>query len=267
MQSKIRIGVLISGGGSNLQAILDACRQGHIPADVAVVVADRPQAIGLNRARKEGKPALVVDYSDILHRHRSSPQTMALPSDIDLQMVVRKQRLFDGQDDAARMASLLIPRILAELQLLSLLVPFDLDLLVLAGFMRNLTPFFIDRFNLEPDRPRIMNIHPALLPAFPGVDGYCDTLHYGCKLAGCTVHFIDYGEDSGPIIAQRSFAIEEDDTLDTVRRKGLEIEWQLYPECIGLFARRRLQVVTMTYTGKDGLPYHRRVVKIITTQD
>ena len=125
--------------------------------------------------------------------------------------------------------------------------------------MRNLTPYFIDRVNTERCRPRIMNIHPALLPAFAGNDGYGDTFRYGCKVGGCTVHFIDYGEDTGPIIGQRAFQIEPEDTLDTIRKKGLKLEWELYPACIQLFALGRLHTVKMSYdlpggkeNGKDG---------------
>jgi phosphoribosylglycinamide formyltransferase-1 len=137
------------------------------------------------------------------------------------------------------------------------------DLLVLAGFMRNLTPYFIDRFNTDTDRPRIMNIHPALLPAFAGVDGYGDTFRYGCKVGGCTVHFIDYGEDSGPIIGQKAFPILEGDDLDAIKKKGLELEWQLYPECIQLFAQGRLRVVNMTHTLDNGRIMQRKVVRIV----
>jgi phosphoribosylglycinamide formyltransferase-1 len=111
-----------------------------------------------------------------------------------------------------------------------------MDLLVLAGFMRVLTPYFIDRINTVSGKHRIMNIHPALLPSFPGTDGYGDTFRYGCKIGGCTVHFIDYGEDTGPIIGQKAFEIEDTDTLDDVKRKGLEKEWGLYPLCIQKFA-------------------------------
>ncbi len=109
--------------------------------------------------------------------------------------------------------------------------------------MRNLTPYFIDRVNHDRDRPRIMNIHPALLPSFPGVDGYGDTFNYGCKVGGCTVHFIDYGEDTGPIIGQRAFPIQPGDTLDTIKKNGLIEEWKLYPHCIELFGRGKLKVV------------------------
>lgn len=111
-----------------------------------------------------------------------------------------------------------------------------MDLLVLAGFMRVLTPYFIDRIN-DTGKYRIMNIHPALLPAFPGTDGYGDTFRYGCKVGGCTVHFIDYGEDTGPIIGQKAFDIADDDTLDDIKKKGLQKEWELYPQCIQKFAQ------------------------------
>ena len=108
-----------------------------------------------------------------------------------------------------------------------------------------------------------MNIHPALLPVFPGVDGYGDTYRYGCKVGGCTVHFIDYGEDSGPIIGQRCFPIEEGDTLDEVKAKGLKLEWQLYPWCIQRFAEDRLRTVKKTYKLDNGRVMARTVVQVI----
>jgi phosphoribosylglycinamide formyltransferase-1 len=108
-----------------------------------------------------------------------------------------------------------------------------------------------------------MNIHPALLPSFPGVDGYGDTYRYGCKVGGCTVHFVDYGEDSGPIIGQKAFDIGPEDTIESVRKRGLELEWELYPECIQLFAQDRLRVVSKTYTREDGAELKRRVVEIV----
>ena len=157
-------------------------------------------------------------------------------------------------------------RVVAESRLLAQIDAHGpVDLLVLAGFMRNLTPYFIDRFNADPGNPRIMNIHPAILPSFPGVDGYGDTFRYGCKVGGCTVHFIDYGEDSGPIIGQRAFPILDTDSLDDVKRKGLEQEWQLYPECIQHFAQGSLKTVNMTHTLDSGNLYHRTVVKVAQT--
>ena len=116
------------------------------------------------------------------------------------------------------------------------MLAYDMDLLVLAGFMRVFTPYLIDRINTEPGQYKIMNIHPALLPSFPGTDGYGDTFRYGCKIGGCTVHYIDYGEDTGPIIGQKAFEIQDSDTLDDIKRKGLEKEWELYPQCIQKFA-------------------------------
>lgn len=263
MKSKIRIGVLISGSGTNLQAIIDRARQGRIHAEVVVVGADRNDATGLDRARHSGISTFVVDYGDIIRQYRSSPDCQALPPDFDLETMKRKQHLLPADAPAEKVNIFLTTRALAESRLLGQLEPFGLDLLVLAGFMRNFTPYFIDRFNTDAHRPRIMNIHPALLPAFPGVDGYGDTFRYGCKVAGCTVHFIDYGEDSGPIIAQRSFAIAEDDTLERVREKGLALEWQLYPECIQLFAEGRLHLVTLTHCLENGQIIQRRIVKIV----
>jgi phosphoribosylglycinamide formyltransferase-1 len=108
-----------------------------------------------------------------------------------------------------------------------------------------------------------MNIHPALLPSFPGVDGYGDTYRYGCKVGGCTVHFVDYGEDTGPIIGQKAFEIQPEDTLAIVREKGLKLEWELYPACIALFAEDRLRVVSKTYTLQDGTEFKRRLVEMV----
>jgi len=129
--------------------------------------------------------------------------------------------------------------------------------------MRKLSPYLIDRIDRDPSLPRIMNIHPALLPAFPGTDGYGDTLRYGAKVGGCTVHFVDYGEDSGPIIGQRAFAIEPDDTLETIKAKGLALEWELYPACIQLFAQDRLTVEEDICPALRGGNFKRRIVKIL----
>lgn len=262
MHRPIRIGALISGGGTNLQAIIDACEQGRIDAQVVFVGSDTPAAKGLQRAARHNISSFVVDYAQAIRQYRRDPAGFIAPADFNLEEVRGRQHLFGPNADAERVEGFLITRAVAEAQLLAQIAPYGIDLLVLAGFMRNLTPYFIDRFNTEPGRPRIMNIHPALLPAFAGVDGYGDTFRYGCKVGGCTVHFVDYGEDSGPIIGQKCFAIQEDDTLDTVRRKGLELEWQLYPECIQLFAEGRLHVVRMTHTLDNGKLVQRAVIKI-----
>ena len=262
MQQKIKIGALVSGGGTNLQAILDACDGGRIAGEVVFVGSDKPEAKGLDRARARDIATFSVDYGAIIRRHKDAAPSNTPPADFNLDEVWRKQDLFGPGVDAVKVKAFLTTRAVAEHRLLEQMKPFGVDLLVLAGFMRNLTPYFIDRFNADRNRPNIMNIHPALLPAFPGVDGYGDTFRYGCKVGGCTVHFIDYGEDSGPIIGQRAFAITESDDLDAIRRKGLESEWELYPECIQLFAQGRIRVVTTTHTPGGKAIVQRKVVKI-----
>ena len=263
MGKKIRIGSLISGGGTNLQAIIDACEDGRIDGQMAFVASDQSGVKGLERARKHNIASFVVEYGPFIQAYRQDPANLRLPDDFDFSEIRAKQHLFpaDGPDD--RIRSFLFTRAAAESRLLSEIKAHEpVDLLVLAGFMRNLTPYFIDRFNTDPGHPRIINIHPAILPSFPGVDGYGDTFRYGCKGGGCTVHFIDYGEDSGPIIGQRAFPILETDTLDDVKRKGLEQEWQLYPQCIQNFARGLLKPVNTTHRLDDGRVYQRTVVKI-----
>jgi phosphoribosylglycinamide formyltransferase 1 len=272
--SGIRIGVLISGSGTNMDAIIAACEAGRINGRVVFAGSDNPDAKGLEKAASKKIPTFVVHYADII---RDFPSVIdgpwndpdpadrlrdRLPADFDLATVRNQQRFYSPEADNQKMNRFLCTRAAAEAALLNKMTSHPFDLLVLAGFMRNLTPYFIDRVNTEPGRPRIMNIHPALLPAFPGVDGYGDTFRYGCRIGGCTVHFIDYGEDSGPIIGQRAFSITDDDTLDSVRKKGLALEWELYPECIQLFAQGRLHVVKMTHTLDSGTIYQRNIVKI-----
>jgi phosphoribosylglycinamide formyltransferase-1 len=263
-----RVGALISGGGTNLQAIIDACETGLIDAEMIFVGSDKPNAKGLKRAQKHGIPTFVVDYSETIKKVKDNPTALILPKNADIDQIVAKQNLIKPQMDSAFPSSadkirlFFLTRIAAEQKLLEHMKSYPVDLLVLAGFMRNLTPYFIDQLNPDPNTPRIMNIHPALLPSFPGVDGYGDTHRYGCKIGGCTVHFIDYGEDSGPIIGQKAFVIEEKDTLDTVKAKGLKLEWELYPECIQLFAEGRLKVVRSTHVLENGQTYQRSVVKV-----
>jgi phosphoribosylglycinamide formyltransferase-1 len=258
----IQIGALISGGGTNLQAIIDACHRTQINGQMVFVGSDTPGAGGLERARRNDIATFVVDYKSIIREFNNDPQKAVLPDDFDLDELLAKQTIFSDQDDPARVKSFLLTRVIAEAKLLEAMKPHSFDLLVLAGFMRNLTPYFIDRVNTDRHRLRIMNIHPALLPAFPGVDGYGDTFRYGCKVGGCTVHFIDYGEDTGPIIGQRAFQIEPGDTLELIRKKGLAIEWELYPHCIQLFAQGRIKVVKRSFDLGGGRKVTRRVVDI-----
>jgi len=239
MKQKLKIGSLISGGGTNLQAIIDSCQNGTINAQMSFVGTDNPNARGLDRAVKHNIPHFVVDYAQIIKTH----QNFSLPEDYDPSEIYEKQHIFSKKiNDQKKVMQLIGSRILAERAVLDNMAKYDYDLLVLAGFMRVLTPYFIDRVNNCSDLPRIMNIHPALLPSFPGTDGYGDTFNYGCKVGGCTVHFIDYGEDSGPIIGQKCFAITPEDTEESVRKKGLALEWQLYPECIQLYAEKRIKL-------------------------
>jgi phosphoribosylglycinamide formyltransferase 1 len=234
MAPPIKIGTLISGGGTNLQAIIDACKAGQIHAQIVFTGSDTPGVRGLERAKAAGIDTFVVDYRQIITACRAGITDADLPEDFILSEIMAKQKLVDPSAEHA--SFFLKSRAIAERQLLDKILAYDMDLLVLAGFMRVFTPYFIDRINTVPGQYRIMNIHPALLPAFPGTDGYGDTFRYGCKVGGCTVHFIDYGEDTGPIIGQKAFEIEDTDTLEDVKRKGLEKEWELYPACIQKFA-------------------------------
>jgi len=265
MGEKIRIGALISGGGTNLQAIIDSCESGKIDGKMAFVGSDNPDARGLDRGKKHNIPTFVVDYASIIKRYRKEPENVKLPDDFDENDICSRLSLFPPGTNPDRIKSFVATRVLAEAKLLEKMKSYPFDLLVLAGFMRNFTPYFIDRVNTDTDNPRIMNIHPALLPSFPGTDGYGDTFRYGSKLGGCTVHFIDYGEDSGPIIGQKAFKIEPDDTIDSIKKKGLALEWELYPECIQLFAQRRLKTVRMTYTLEGGKKTVRTVVQIVNS--
>ena len=263
MKENIRIGALISGGDSNLQAIMAGCENGQISGQVTFIGSDNPRSGGLKKAAASKIPVFIVDYTSIIQQFKADPTAAALPADFDYEDIRAKQTLVQDWNDDDKIRSFLFSRAIAEAQLLAEMANHSYDLLVLAGFMRTLTPYFIDRVNLDRNNPRIMNIHPALLPAFPGTDGYGDTFRYGCKVAGCTVHFIDYGEDTGPIIGQRAFAIAPDDSLEFIRKKGLNLEWQLYPECIQLFAEGRLKTVKKTFTLSNGQKHQRTVVEIL----
>lgn len=243
MISQIRIGALISGTGTNLQAILDACDSGRINGQICFVGSDNPNAAGLKRARLKNIPVFFIDYKAFSDSVGKDPDSIELPPDLDLDSVLEKQHLISNHQEPKWLRRFFISRTLAEAALLEKMAAYPFDLLILAGFMRTLSPYFIDRVNTDPKMPRIMNIHPSLLPAFPGTDGYGDTYRYGCKVGGCTVHFVDYGEDSGPIIGQKTFPIEETDTLETVRKKGLQLEWDLFTTCVNLFAEKRLEIV------------------------
>jgi phosphoribosylglycinamide formyltransferase-1 len=262
MGKKIRIGGLISGTGTNMDAIIRACEEGKIDGEIVFVGSDNPDAKGLEKAAQKKIPTFVVNYPEIIRNFKQSPDDHFYPDDFDFEDIKIKQSLLNKETDIQKVSTFIETRAIAEAALLEQMKAYPFDLLVLAGFMRNLTPYFIDRVNTTPGKPRIMNIHPALLPSFPGVDGYGDSFRYGCKVGGCTVHFIDYGEDSGPIIGQKSFPITETDTIDTIKQKGLALEYQLYPECIQLFAQNRLAVVKMTYSDDKGNVSQRNIIKV-----
>jgi phosphoribosylglycinamide formyltransferase-1 len=259
----LRIGALISGSGTNLQAVIDACRDGRVDGRVVFVGSDRPAAAGLEKARRHKIPAFVVDYADIIRKFKKAPDDARLPPDFDWLEMAAKQRLLPQGTSSRQVEAFLKTRAIAEAHLLTEMALYPFDLLILAGFMRTLTPYFIDNVSPAAESPRIMNIHPALLPAFPGTDGYGDTFSYGCKVAGCTVHFVDYGEDSGPIVGQSAFAIDPRDAIEDVRRKGLRREWALYPACIQLFAEGRLKIVQRAHPAPDGRLSSKRVVEIL----
>jgi phosphoribosylglycinamide formyltransferase-1 len=264
--SKIHIGILISGGGTNAQAIIDACEAGRIHGRVVFVGSDNPDASGLERGKQHNIPTFVVDYKEIACRYNEGLKDL-IPDDFNLNEILKKQTLFPLTGEPAKLARFFSIRAAAEEALIREMSPYPFDLLVLAGFMRTLSPYFIDKINPSPLRPRIMNIHPALLPAFPGTDGYGDTFRYGCKIGGCTVHFIDYGEDSGAIIGQKAFEITPGDTIETIKEKGLCLEWDLYVDCIHLFAEGKLRIKRQIYDIKGGRKVQRTVVEIASNNE
>ena len=265
MTGGIRIGAMISGSGTNLKAIIDACTDGRITGELAFVGSDNPEATGFKWAKALQIPTFVVDYGNIIQRYREDAASLTLPAADDIEAIMSRQRIFPSQSSREKLNAFFTTRLVAEDRLLARMSAYPFDLLVLAGFMRNLTPYFIDSINTDPIRPRIMNIHPALLPAFPGVDGYGDTFRYGCTVGGCTVHFVDYGEDSGPIIAQKAFEIRTDDTLEMVRKRGLALEWELYPRCIQLFAENRLRIEKVTHTLSGENQFTRTIVRVLSS--
>lgn len=190
-----RLGVLVSGNGSNLQAILTAVDAGIIPGEVAVVVSNNASAFALERARKAGVLSRCVP-------HQAYPTREAF--------------------DAA---------------LVSELKSCQVDWVVLAGFMRLLTPVFLDEY-----RDRVVNLHPSLLPAFPGVHSGRQALAYGVKISGCTVHLVTEGMDAGPIIAQRAVPVLDDDTEETLMQRIHAAEHELLVKVVAGICRGNLRV-------------------------
>ena len=192
----LSLGVLVSGTGTNLQAILDAIAEGRLDATIRVVISNKPGALALERARKAGIPTVCLSHKDYATREA-----------------------FDSA-------------LVKELRDASV------DWVVLAGFMRLLTRTLLDAF---PNR--VVNIHPALLPAFPGIDAQEQALEYGVKVAGCTVHLVDEGTDTGPIVAQRAVPVLDTDDAATLRARILAEEHALLVEALRAISEDRVEVV------------------------
>jgi phosphoribosylglycinamide formyltransferase-1 len=251
VSKKLRLAVLVSGSGTNLQALLDRAEVGELAAEVVVVASDRADAYGLVRAQSAGIPAHVVDYRGFLRAEPEAPSpTVRVLSEcsLDIAELDRRQKILHHADARIRQDRL-ARLVLAENALIQVLDGYQVDYVCLAGFMRLLTPFFLNHYNKQEDY-RVVNIHPALLPAFPGQHGYQDTFEYGCKWGGITVHFADEGDDSGPIIAQAVYPIWPGEDVEMVRRRGLQIEYALYAQCVNWIAAGLVKV----QRGTDGRP-------------
>lgn len=188
------LGILISGRGSNFEAIARNVEGGTIPAKIAVVVSNREEAPGLERARQMGLSARFIASR--------------------------------GKDREAY-----------DREVVETLREFQVDLVCLAGFMRILSPYFIREFP-----GRILNIHPAILPAFPGADAQKQALEYGAKISGCTVHIVDEGVDTGPIVCQAAVPVLDGDTVETLSARILKEEHRIYTEAICLLLEDRVRI-------------------------
>ena len=190
-----RIAVLLSGRGSNFEALAESVAAGRIPdAEIAIVISNRADAPGLERARARGIEARVIP-SKGLERETYDRQVVA---------VLKEKRV---------------------------------DLVCLAGFMRLLSPYFVAEY-----RNRILNIHPSLLPAFPGLEAQRQTLEHGVKFSGCTVHFVDENLDAGPVIVQAVVPVLDDDTPDTLAARILKEEHRIYTEAVGIVLEGRFRI-------------------------
>ena len=197
--SPLRVAVLASGRGSNLQAIIDAIEAGQVQAQIVAVISNKKDAVALDRARKHGLPELFVD-----------------------------PKPFAGQPDS---------REAYDRVLLEVLQQQHVELVLLAGYMKIVTAVLVNVF-----ANRMMNIHPSLLPSFPGLEVQRKAIDWGCKLAGCTVHFVTEGVDEGPIIVQAAVPVLDSDTPEALAARILEQEHKIYPQAVQLFAEGRLKV-------------------------
>ena len=191
--SLLTLGMLVSGRGSNMEAIIDSIERRYLPANVVVVISNRKDAPALKKAEKHGIASIFADP-----KGKSREEYDAL--------------------------------------LVNILNQHEVQLVILAGYMKIVTPVLLSTF---PNK--IMNIHPALLPSFPGTDAQAQALHHGVKITGCTVHFVDDGCDTGPIILQAAVAVKDDDTVGTLSQRILKEEHRIYTECIKAYAEGRLE--------------------------
>ena len=195
----LRVAVLASGRGSNLQSIIDAIEAGRVQAQIVSVISNKKDAVALERARKHGLKDLFVD-----------------------------PKPFAGRPDS---------REAYDQALLEILQQHEVELVLLAGYMKIITAVLVNAY-----ANRMMNIHPSLLPSFPGLEVQKKAIDWGCKLAGCTVHFVTEGVDEGPIIIQAAVPILDGDTPDTLAARILVQEHKIYPCAVQLFAEGRLRV-------------------------
>ncbi len=196
MKKRVNIGVLVSGSGSNLQAIIDNAEKGLLDADIRVVISNNPDAYALERAKKHNIPAVVIEHSDFSERE-----------------------VFDRK-------------------MIEVLRSHSVELVVMAGFMRVLSSMFLKTFPMK-----VINIHPAILPSFPGLHGQERAFEYGVKFSGCSVHFADEGVDTGPIIIQAVVPVYDSDTDETLSARILKEEHRIYSQAIQFYAEGKLEVV------------------------
>lgn len=195
-----KLGVLISGGGTNLQALIDKIKSGYISASIEIVISNKVDAYGLERAKNHGIPTAVISKKDYMNEYEFNKA------------------------------------ILDELE------KHSVDLVILAGYLSILSPEVVDRY-----KNRIINIHPSLIPAFCGKGYYGERVHqavldYGAKVTGATVHFVDYGTDTGPIILQKPVLVQSDDDVESLAKRVLEVEHELLPKAVKLWVEDKLKI-------------------------
>ncbi len=198
--SQIKLGVLVSGGGTNLQALIDNIDNGNIDGEITVVISNRENAYGLERAKNKGIASLYID-----------------------------RKKFNNDVDYNR-------------EIIRMLEEHGVELVVLAGYLKILSEELINKY-----LNRIINIHPSLIPSFCGKGFYGEKVHrcvleYGVKVTGATVHFVDYEADNGPIILQQTVKVNDDDTIESLQKRVLEIEHRILVEAVRLFCQHKLKV-------------------------